>query len=185
MVAVVAVLGLGGCGLGTVGAEPSLECADGSAPVGNTCADEAASNDNPRENAARARRGKPKGYGMGTICLEVTLDDNPRNDVLCEGPSNRALNMRRWVCLDALSDDNPRNDTRMCRVPGGSTKPKPVRVWTCAYSPTMNRDWHDDALCTDGVAHERPYLLPNDSFITRAELMAAAAEHEAWLNSRR
>lgn len=156
-------------------------------PVGNSCPrpDEAAGDDKRRERGDGARRGKLNNWSLGSICLEVKSDDNARNDVLCDGPSSRALNKRRWACLDALTDKNPRNDTRLCRVAGGGARPEPVRVWSCGYSPTMNYDWHDDVLCTDGVAQQRPYLLANDSFITEAELMAAAAAHEAWLNSRR
>lgn len=40
----------------------------------------------------------------------------------------------------------------------------------CVYAPTYNNDWHDDMLCGD----VRPYLLPNDDFVTRDELEAAA-----------
>jgi hypothetical protein len=54
--------------------------------------------------------------------------------------------------------------------------------WTCNYDPTMNRDWHDDVLCTNGAQEDRPYLLPNDSYITRDDIMRAAQQHEAVLN---
>ena len=54
--------------------------------------------------------------------------------------------------------------------------------WSCGYAPTMNNDWHDDVLCTDGVSEHRPYLRPRDSFITGAELQRAAARYEAQLN---
>ncbi len=40
----------------------------------------------------------------------------------------------------------------------------------CVYDPTYNNDWHDDMLCGD----VRPYLLPNDEYITRDEIEAAA-----------
>lgn len=58
-------------------------------------------------------------------------------------------------------------------------------TWTCRYDPTMNDDWHDDVLCTDldGAGYDRPYLLPNDSFVTHAEMMEAAAKYEEQLNS--
>lgn len=59
----------------------------------------------------------------------------------------------------------------------------PDRAWVCGYSPTYNNDWHDDALCTNGTEQDRPYLLPNQSFITEADLMRAAAEYEEVLNS--
>jgi len=57
-----------------------------------------------------------------------------------------------------------------------------AQLWTCGYSPTMNRDWHDDVLCTNGQQQDRPYLLPNDSFITQDEIMRAAARYEHMLN---
>lgn len=54
--------------------------------------------------------------------------------------------------------------------------------WSCFYDPTMNDNWHDDVLCTNGVASDRPILLPDDSFIEYDEIMQAAAEYEAMLN---
>ncbi len=39
-------------------------------------------------------------------------------------------------------------------------------LWTCGWDVTLNDDWHDDVLCTNGVNQERPYLLPGDSFVT-------------------
>ncbi|WP_157581910.1 hypothetical protein [Phycicoccus sp. Soil803] len=56
-------------------------------------------------------------------------------------------------------------------------------TWVCSYDPTMNNDWHDDVLCTDGVSRDRPYLLPDDSFVTDDELMREAARYEDYLNS--
>lgn len=48
----------------------------------------------------------------------------------------------------------------------------------------MNNDWHDDILCTDGIDEDRPYLLPEDSFVEKSEIMRAAAIYEHQLNSR-
>lgn len=45
----------------------------------------------------------------------------------------------------------------------------------CLYDPTYNNDWHDDMLC-GGV---RPYLLPDDDYVTRDELEAAARRWES------
>lgn len=56
--------------------------------------------------------------------------------------------------------------------------------WECAWDPTMNDDWHDDVLCTDGVAIDRPVLLPDDEFVTRDDIMQAAADYAAALNAR-
>lgn len=55
-------------------------------------------------------------------------------------------------------------------------------AWSCSWSPTYNDDWHDDVICTNGVDRDRPYLLPNDGFVTQEEIMAAAADYEAELN---
>lgn len=57
-------------------------------------------------------------------------------------------------------------------------------MWICEWDPTVNNNWHDDVLCTDGVDDERPYLLPEDNFVDKGEIMRAAAEHEDQLNSR-
>jgi hypothetical protein len=51
-----------------------------------------------------------------------------------------------------------------------------AQTWTCSWSPTMNRNWHDDALCTNGSEFERPYLRPGDTYITPDELMSSARE---------
>ncbi|GAA4374918.1 hypothetical protein [Agromyces bauzanensis] len=54
--------------------------------------------------------------------------------------------------------------------------------WRCYWDPTMNDDWHDDYQCTNGVDYDRPYLIPDDSFVEGWEIDAAAAEYEASLN---
>jgi hypothetical protein len=58
----------------------------------------------------------------------------------------------------------------------------PTAVWTCAYVPTINDDWHDDALCSNGTEIQRPYLREGDDFVTEDEIMASAAEFAAELN---
>ncbi|MEL4320317.1 hypothetical protein WJX64_14980 [Leifsonia sp. YIM 134122] len=55
-------------------------------------------------------------------------------------------------------------------------------VWTCSYLPTMDDDWHNDVLCTNGTEEQRPYLLEGDDFITEDEIMQAAREYETVLN---
>ncbi len=60
--------------------------------------------------------------------------------------------------------------------------PAAVR-WACNWDPTMNDDWHDDYLCTNGTDVDRPYLIPDDSFVERSEIDQAAAAYEAQLNS--
>jgi hypothetical protein len=54
--------------------------------------------------------------------------------------------------------------------------------WSCWYDPTMNENWHDDVICTDGPTSHRPTLLPGE-FVTESDMRAAAAEYEAYLNS--
>jgi hypothetical protein len=44
----------------------------------------------------------------------------------------------------------------------------------CVYDPTYNDNWHDDMLCGD----VRPHLLPDDDYITRDEIEAAARRWE-------
>lgn len=57
-------------------------------------------------------------------------------------------------------------------------------VWTCTYAPTMNEDWHDDAVCSNGSERHRPYLREWDNFVTQTELMESAREYAAELNAR-
>ena len=45
----------------------------------------------------------------------------------------------------------------------------------------MDHNWHNDALCSNGVSQVRPHLRPADSHITRGELMASA---RAWARAR-
>lgn len=54
--------------------------------------------------------------------------------------------------------------------------------WACFYDATMNDNWHDDVLCTNGVDSTRPILLPDDAFVDYDEIMGAAAAYEAQLN---
>lgn len=54
--------------------------------------------------------------------------------------------------------------------------------WVCSYAPSLDRDWHNDVTCTNGVDTETPYLRPQDSFITESEMLAAAKEYQDQLN---
>lgn len=60
--------------------------------------------------------------------------------------------------------------------------PEAAAEWTCNYAPTMNDDWHDDVICSNGIDQQRPYLREWDSFITEAEIMESAREYEEQLN---
>lgn len=59
----------------------------------------------------------------------------------------------------------------------------PVEGWECYWDPTMNDDWHDDYMCTNGTSYDRPNLIPDDSFVERSEIDEAADAYEATLNS--
>lgn len=58
-----------------------------------------------------------------------------------------------------------------------------TRGWTCEYSETLNYDWHDDVICSNGFESHRPYLLEGYEFVTYDDVMAAATEYETYLNS--
>lgn len=70
-------------------------------------------------------------------------------------------------------------------VPGAgsprSTTAPSAGLWKCWWAPTMDNNWHNDALCSNGARQVRPYLRPGDSYITRDELMASA---RAWARAR-
>lgn len=78
---------------------------------------------------------------------------------------------------------------------GDSTQPDPEEVvpdppartvedvWSCEYTPTINNNWHDDVLCSRGLEQLRPILLPNQNFVTEAEMRSAAADYESKLNA--
>ena len=55
--------------------------------------------------------------------------------------------------------------------------------WACFWDPTTNDNWHDDMLCTDGVADVRPLLLEGQ-FVTRDDMEAAGQRHADELNGR-
>lgn len=59
---------------------------------------------------------------------------------------------------------------------------EPSRIWRCSYLPTLNEDWHDDVVCSNGAEEHRPYLREWDSFITQDEIMESAREYERHLN---
>jgi hypothetical protein len=66
---------------------------------------------------------------------------------------------------------------------GRESGSRPAPAWRCSWSPTYDRNWHNDALCSNGGQVYRPHLLPYDSHITYGEMMAAAAAHERALNA--
>ena len=59
--------------------------------------------------------------------------------------------------------------------------PASAAPWKCWWAPTMDQNWHNDALCSNGVKRVRPHLRPHDTHITRDELMRSA---RAWARAR-
>lgn len=57
-------------------------------------------------------------------------------------------------------------------------------AWTCTWDPTYNNDWHDDVICSNGSEQERPYLRPEDNFVTYDEIMETGRQYEDKLNGR-
>ena len=55
--------------------------------------------------------------------------------------------------------------------------------WSCTYSPTYDRDWHNDVICRNGAETQRPSLREWDSYVTQDEIMESAREYEAQLNA--
>ena len=56
-------------------------------------------------------------------------------------------------------------------------------AWSCRYSPTMNDNWHDDVVCSNGAESHRPLLRTWDGFVEEWEIMESASEYEAELNT--
>lgn len=88
---------------------------------------------------------------------------------------------------DAIGDESPVPVARVPEVPPAvvaddNAVPDPVAMWSCDYDATLNDDWHDDVVCTNGEDSQRPYLRDWDDFVTEAELMESAREFEDELN---
>lgn len=67
--------------------------------------------------------------------------------------------------------------------PAVDPHPTPAaQPWVCSYSPTYDQNWHNDALCTNGVESLRPTLREWDSHVTEDELMESAREYATQLN---
>jgi hypothetical protein len=62
-------------------------------------------------------------------------------------------------------------------------KPPPAQVWVCSWSPTYDDDWHNDVLCDNGIASERPRLREGDDFVEQAEMMESAREYARQRNA--
>lgn len=62
------------------------------------------------------------------------------------------------------------------------TPPLPNGSWSCDYQPTMNDNWHDDVICTNGIESFRPELLVGQ-FVTEYDMRLEAAYYEDYLNA--
>ena len=62
-------------------------------------------------------------------------------------------------------------------------KPKPEQVWVCRWSPTFDEDWHNDVLCENGIASERPRLREWDGHVERWEIMESAKQYARERNA--
>lgn len=83
-----------------------------------------------------------------------------------------------------VSDEEGGRSSRASGQPSKRAEATTER-WVCRYDPTINRNWHDDVLCTRGAKSVRPDLRPNDDFITEDEMVSAARTYEKKLNKRR
>lgn len=53
-------------------------------------------------------------------------------------------------------------------------KAAPKQVWVCSWAPTFDDDGHNDVLCDNGIASERPRLREWDDHVERREIMVSA-----------
>jgi hypothetical protein len=67
--------------------------------------------------------------------------------------------------------------------PKPAPKPPAKQVWVCSWSPTYDDDWHNDVLCDNGIASERPRLREGDDFVEQAEMMESAKEYARQRNA--
>lgn len=87
-----------------------------------------------------------------------------------------------------LDDFTPPDDEPVEQVWDHQPPPEPevrpeLGAWSCEYAPTMDDDWHNDVLCSNGRDGHRPYLREWDSFVTYDEIMQSALEYDAALNT--
>ena len=68
-------------------------------------------------------------------------------------------------------------------APKPERKPAPEQVWVCSWSPTFDDDWHNDVMCANGIAWERPYLREWDESVERWEIMESARAYARQRNA--
>lgn len=89
---------------------------------------------------------------------------------------------RQPIRYDDIDDYEP-TDQQIEQAQRESWERVTGQRWSCFYDPTMNNNWHDDVVCTDGPTSHRPLLLTDYSFVTEQDMRAAAQEHENYLNA--
>lgn len=109
---------------------------------------------------------------VALACTALVLGSCSLDDPLSSGEEGRE---RARTSKDAKRSAKP------ARKAAKGSSSKPAAVWTCTWAPTMDDDWHNDALCTDGATTERPYLRGWDDFVEQSEIMEAA---RAWARQR-
>ena len=56
-------------------------------------------------------------------------------------------------------------------------------MWTCSWAPTVDQDPHNDVLCSNGIASERPFLRQWDEVVEKAEIMESARAYARQRNA--
>lgn len=79
--------------------------------------------------------------------------------------------------------ERQRDRKQKTAAPMPAPKPSPTQVWVCSWSPTYDDDWHNDVLCDNGIASERPRLREGDDFVEQAEMMESAREYARQRNA--
>lgn len=69
------------------------------------------------------------------------------------------------------------------RVEVAKKKAAPKQVWVCSWAPTVDEDRHNDVLCDNGIASERPRLREWDDQVERWEMMESAREYAFQRNA--
>ncbi|MFI2363790.1 hypothetical protein [Promicromonospora sp. NPDC019610] len=124
-------------------------------------------------------------------CRELGFHDFwELNDENGNPKANEDESTDSWLA-DKISRDATRTELDDGSTPLGSAADTPssegigeavVSTWSCWYSATDNYDWHDDVVCSNGTESERPYLRGWDDFVTEAEIMESARDHQIQLN---
>lgn len=156
------VLVSGSCGYAS-DVDSDSACPDGLGSVNGTCPDSADSEERKERKRERADRKRQ----------ERKAKERERRE--CQKNYDNRCELRGFP--------RPKPKPQPSPWPQPSPESQTQSVWRCSYSETWNDNWHDDMLCTNGLRSERPYLLPNDTYITPDEIMNEGLRYEDYLNS--